>query len=110
MVHISSNLCSGTGASAIYPLIACSLSPNWQFVATGWSPHALDHLSLTRMLDIDAVSLSAAQSNVDRNDLSGRITLIRADPTGPILLPLVQDTATSCVMRGMKSIKNLLWT
>jgi len=73
------NLCSGTGASAIYPLIACRLSPNWQFVAT----------------DIDSVSLISAQSNIDRNSLSERIALLRADPTGPIMLPLTQDTNAS---------------
>ncbi|KAH9980454.1 hypothetical protein BJV74DRAFT_779496 [Russula compacta] len=65
----------GTGASAIYPLIACRLSHNWQFVAT----------------DIDAVSLVSAQSNIDCNGLSERITLRRADPTGPIILPLIQN-------------------
>ncbi|KAH9966325.1 hypothetical protein BGW80DRAFT_1230306 [Lactifluus volemus] len=69
----------GTGASAIYPLIACRLSPNWHFVAT----------------DIDSVSLLSAQSNIDSNGLSERITLIRADPTGPIMIPLIQDAAAS---------------
>lgn len=53
------------------------------------------------MLDIDAVSLAAAQSNIDRNGLSERITLLRADSAGPILLPLVQGTAKSCVMHGV---------
>ncbi|KAF8263124.1 hypothetical protein EI94DRAFT_1773028 [Lactarius quietus] len=58
----------GTGASAIYPLLACRLSPNWHFVATG---------------------------NVDRNGLSERISVLPADPTGPILFPLTQDPAAS---------------
>ncbi|KAN0126494.1 Protein of unknown function (DUF890) domain containing protein [Russula decolorans] len=69
----------GTGASAIYPLLACRLSPNWRFVAT----------------DIDLLSLVSAQANVDRNGLSDRITLLRADTKGLILLPLLKDTATS---------------
>ncbi|KAF8486300.1 S-adenosyl-L-methionine dependent methyltransferase [Russula ochroleuca] len=69
----------GTGASAIYPLIACRLSPNWHFVAT----------------DIDGVSLVSAQANIDRNGLSDHITLLRADPTGPIMVPLIQNTAAS---------------
>jgi len=55
------------------------------------------------MIDIDAASLASAQSNVDRNGLSERITLLRADPTGPIILPLIQDTATSYAMHGIKS-------
>ncbi|KAI0283555.1 hypothetical protein BC826DRAFT_920462 [Russula brevipes] len=69
----------GTGASAIYPLIACRLSPNWHFVAT----------------DIDEEALISAQANIDRNGLSERITLLRADPTGPIMLPLIQSPAAS---------------
>lgn len=55
------------------------------------------------MIDIDAASLASAQSNIDRNDLSERITLLRADPTGPILLPLIQNTATLYVMHSVKS-------
>lgn len=27
--------CSGTGASAIYPLLACKMEPSWNFIATG---------------------------------------------------------------------------
>jgi 23S rRNA A1618 N6-methylase RlmF len=26
---------SGTGASAIYPLLACKMEPSWDFIATG---------------------------------------------------------------------------
>ncbi|KAH9998910.1 ribosomal RNA large subunit methyltransferase F-like protein, partial [Russula vinacea] len=79
-VHgIDIGLYSGTGASVIYPLIACRLSPNWHFVAT----------------DIDGVSLSSAQANIDRNGLSDRITLLRADHTGSIMLPLIQNTTAS---------------
>lgn len=62
---------------------------------------------LTWMLDIDAVSLASAQSNIDRNGLSERITLLRADPVGPILLPLIQDMATSYVMHSLKSYLQL---
>lgn len=69
----------GTGASAIYPLLACRLSPNWRFIAT----------------DIDTVSLASAQANVDRNGLSEHISVMRADPTGPILFPMAQDPAAS---------------
>ncbi|KAI0273225.1 hypothetical protein BGY98DRAFT_1090782 [Russula aff. rugulosa BPL654] len=69
----------GTGASTIYPLLACRLSPNWRFVAT----------------DIDSVSLASAQANINRNGLSERITLLRGDTAGPVLLPLFKDTATS---------------
>lgn len=49
------------------------------------------------MLDIDSLSLVSAQANIDRNGLSEHITLLRADTTGPIFLPLLKDTATSCV-------------
>lgn len=73
----------GTGASVIYPLLACRLSPNWRFVAT----------------DVDTVSLASAQANVDRNGLSERISVLRADPSGPVLFPLIQDPAASCATR-----------
>jgi len=36
--------CSGTGASAIYPLLACKMEPSWKFIATGdilTIPHSL---------------------------------------------------------------------
>ncbi|KAI0297071.1 hypothetical protein B0F90DRAFT_1635139 [Multifurca ochricompacta] len=69
----------GTGASAIYPLIACRLAPNWNFVAT----------------DIDDVSLASARSNIDSNGLSERIVLLRTDPTGPVMFPLIHDRTTS---------------
>src|SRR6266850_45789 len=65
-------------------------------------PTLLIFFLLTRM-DIDAVSLAAAQSNIERNGLSERITLLRADPAGSILLPLVQGMVTSCVIHGVKS-------
>ena len=59
------------------------------------------------MLDIDSVSLVSAQTNIDRNGLSERITLLRADTTGPTLLPLLKDTATSCVAHCEKSYPGL---
>jgi 23S rRNA A1618 N6-methylase RlmF len=59
-------------------------------------------------LDIDSVSLVSAQANIDRNSLSDRITLLRADSTGPILLPLLKDTTTSCVTHSKKSYPGLI--
>ncbi|KAF8486297.1 hypothetical protein DFH94DRAFT_179150 [Russula ochroleuca] len=50
---------------------------------------------LTLMLDIDRVSLVSAQASIDRNGLSERIALLRVDLTGPIRLPLMQNTAAS---------------
>jgi hypothetical protein len=62
------------------------------------------------MLDIDSVSLVSAQANIDRNGLSGRIILLRADTTGPILLPLLRDTASLCVTRRRNCTgRVLLW-
>ncbi|KAI0248957.1 hypothetical protein BJV78DRAFT_1347967 [Lactifluus subvellereus] len=85
----------GTGASAIYPLVACRLSPHWNFVATGQRNSVLVFSLFISMVEIDTASLLSAQSNIDRNGLSERITLIRADPTGSIMSPLVQDAAAS---------------
>ncbi|KAF8485406.1 ribosomal RNA large subunit methyltransferase F-like protein [Gautieria morchelliformis] len=82
----------GTGASAIYPLLACSL-PNaeqWTFVGT----------------DNDPLSANYASRNVEANNLGHRITIwpiqkfpntgmpvTEEDPRStPILAPLVEDT------------------
>ncbi|CAL1707924.1 unnamed protein product [Somion occarium] len=59
----------GTGASAIYPLLGCRTNATWMFVAT----------------DIDELSLKYAKMNIENNNLSDRITLVKSDPSGPIL-------------------------
>ncbi|KAI0050187.1 S-adenosyl-L-methionine dependent methyltransferase [Auriscalpium vulgare] len=64
----------GTGASAIYPLLGCRSSPSWRFVGT------------------DDLSIVSAQANVESNGLSHRIDIVRAQPGGPIFLPLLQDS------------------
>ncbi|GJJ09257.1 hypothetical protein Clacol_003479 [Clathrus columnatus] len=68
----------GTGASAIYPLLACSLPDNlhWSFVAT----------------EIDPLSIEYATRNINTNGLTSRITLfpVSAD-SGSILVPFFAD-------------------
>jgi 23S rRNA A1618 N6-methylase RlmF len=102
------SLFSGTGASAIYPLIACRLSPNWHFVATGQSKSLSVFSPFIQVIDIDSVSLLSAQSNIDSNGLSERIALIRADPTGPIMIPLIQDAAASCATHHVMPFPQLI--
>ncbi|EGN94820.1 hypothetical protein SERLA73DRAFT_171215 [Serpula lacrymans var. lacrymans S7.3] len=63
----------GTGASAIYPLLACTLEPSWCFAAT----------------EIDETSFNYAQQNVTNNDLQDRIHIISAHLNAPILTPLI---------------------
>ncbi|KZT18013.1 hypothetical protein NEOLEDRAFT_1165857 [Neolentinus lepideus HHB14362 ss-1] len=58
----------GTGASAIYPLLACRLDSRWRFVAT----------------EIDEKSYTCALSNIGQNNLQGHIELVRATPDGPL--------------------------
>ncbi|CCA72870.1 hypothetical protein PIIN_06806 [Serendipita indica DSM 11827] len=65
----------GTGASVIYPLLACKLSPSWVFVAT----------------DIDTRSLMVAESNVARNGLQNRIIVKQSLPDGPIISDVLLD-------------------
>jgi hypothetical protein len=60
------------------------------------------------MIDIDTESLLSAQSNIDYNGLSERITLVRADPTGPIMIPLIQDAAASCATRHATPFPQLI--
>ncbi|CAG8594466.1 5015_t:CDS:10 [Paraglomus occultum] len=50
----------GTGASCIYPLLGCALNANWKFLAT----------------DTHKRLLEAAMNNVEKNNLSDRITLL----------------------------------
>ncbi|KAJ7599347.1 S-adenosyl-L-methionine dependent methyltransferase [Mycena floridula] len=64
----------GTGASAIYPLLACKLEPLWTLDAT----------------DIDETSLIHARANVQRNQLQDRIVILQSEPNGPIFTPLVE--------------------
>ncbi|KAI6163070.1 S-adenosyl-L-methionine dependent methyltransferase [Pisolithus thermaeus] len=49
----------GTGASVVYPLLACRLETTWQFVAT----------------DVDRDSLISARENVELNRLSDRVLI-----------------------------------
>ncbi len=65
----------GTGASCIYPLLACAMRPAWRFVAT----------------DIDAASLQAARANVARNGLAERIRVVSRPGSGVALIPLAED-------------------
>ncbi|GLB43625.1 putative protein of unknown function (DUF890) [Lyophyllum shimeji] len=53
----------GTGASAIYPLLACTLEPTWTFVAT----------------ELDDRSFTYARDNVRSNGLSDRIRVVKID-------------------------------
>ncbi|KAG1859714.1 S-adenosyl-L-methionine dependent methyltransferase [Suillus subluteus] len=62
----------GTGASAIYPLLACGIEHTWNFVAT----------------DIDERSVQFAKHNVFQNSMDSRIVVERVQTDGLILQPL----------------------
>ena len=62
---------SGTGASSIYPLLACATRSRWRLIAT----------------DIDAKNLEFAERNIALNNLQNRIRLYPSTPEGP-LIPL----------------------
>ncbi|KAF9138999.1 Methyltransferase-like protein 16 [Mortierella sp. GBA39] len=65
----------GTGASCIYPLLACSRNKNWKMVAT----------------DIDDRSISFAESNVKRNHLDNAIKIIKNSSTDTFPAILFKD-------------------
>ncbi|KAI6105839.1 hypothetical protein F5141DRAFT_151927 [Pisolithus sp. B1] len=69
----------GTGASVVYPLLACRLEPTWQFVAT----------------DVDRDSLISARENVELNRLSDRVLITETSPSKPLLFPLEEDTTST---------------
>ncbi|KAF9072877.1 hypothetical protein BDP27DRAFT_1417650 [Rhodocollybia butyracea] len=62
----------GTGASAIYPLLACTLEPSWEFIVS----------------EIDLLSCTTAQENISTNNLGKRIQLVQSDEHSSTLLPL----------------------
>ncbi|KIW26124.1 hypothetical protein, variant [Cladophialophora immunda] len=64
----------GTGASAIYPLLACRQRPQWRFLAT----------------EIDEKNREYAQRNILANKLQARIRLIDTDVKGDRLIPTDQ--------------------
>ncbi|KAH0842288.1 hypothetical protein FOPE_07265 [Fonsecaea pedrosoi] len=64
----------GTGASAIYPLLACRQRPQWRFLAT----------------EIDEKNREYAQRNILTNKLQARIRLVDTDVKGDRLIPTGQ--------------------
>ncbi|KIW94772.1 uncharacterized protein Z519_04749 [Cladophialophora bantiana CBS 173.52] len=64
----------GTGASAIYPLLACRQRSQWRFLAT----------------EIDEKNREYAQRNILANKLQARIRLIDTDDKGDRLIPTGQ--------------------
>lgn len=68
-VHPITGLDIGVGASSIYSLLACATAPAWRMHGT----------------DIDAHSLSHARRNVERNDLTSRISLHATWPSDPLI-------------------------
>ncbi|EFW17460.1 hypothetical protein CPSG_05903 [Coccidioides posadasii str. Silveira] len=59
----------GTGASCIYPLLACAQRPKWMFVAT----------------DINDKNFQYAQENVKRNNLQSRIRVVKTTAEDPLI-------------------------
>ncbi|KAG1750352.1 S-adenosyl-L-methionine dependent methyltransferase [Suillus paluster] len=66
----------GTGASAIYPLLACRIQPTWNFIAT----------------DIDGRSVQFAQQNITQNSMESRIIVQHVPADGAILQPLLASS------------------
>ncbi|KAE8408942.1 DUF890 domain protein [Aspergillus pseudonomiae] len=61
----------GTGCCSIYPLLGCSVRPQWNFVAT----------------DIDDDNIRTSQEAVSGNRLESRIRIVKTDSNGD-LIPL----------------------
>ncbi|CEL60759.1 ribosomal RNA large subunit methyltransferase F [Rhizoctonia solani AG-1 IB] len=66
----------GTGSTAIYPLLACSMHSTWLFIAA----------------DIDSRSLAAAQVNIEQNTgVRNRICLYPTTSDAPVLSALLPE-------------------
>lgn len=104
-LHRPTHCCgSGTGASAVYPLLGCRADPRWRFVATGTRPISVTircHLTRVVYPEIDEQSIVHARQNAARNGLSGRIQVVAANPKGPIFVPLELDPNASLVVPPM---------
>lgn len=80
---------SGTGASAIYPPLTCSLEPRWQFVATGtWFPFIRLYSrrlisDVCSFVELDPESYTYACANVQKNNLKGRVRVVRVGDDEP---------------------------
>ncbi|KAE8137874.1 DUF890 domain protein [Aspergillus pseudotamarii] len=61
----------GTGCCSIYPLLGCSVRPQWNFIAT----------------DIDDDNIRTSREAVSGNKLESRIRIAKTDPSGA-LIPL----------------------
>ncbi|CAK7198364.1 hypothetical protein SEUCBS139899_001025 [Sporothrix eucalyptigena] len=70
----------GTGASCIYPFLACTVNPSWRFVAT----------------DIDTANLKSARANVERNSLGESIRVVTRSPDDPLVVDDEAITFTMC--------------
>ncbi|KAG8731762.1 hypothetical protein FRC11_002460, partial [Ceratobasidium sp. 423] len=83
----------GTGSTAIYPLLACSIHKTWRFIAAGEFSSNYLHLDrLDTAIDIDSRSLAAAQANIEQNpDVRERIYLHPTTQDAPILSPLLPE-------------------
>ncbi|KAF8958194.1 hypothetical protein BDZ97DRAFT_67956 [Flammula alnicola] len=68
----------GTGATAIYPFLACKLEQDWQFVAT----------------ELDDESFESARANVSTNGMDSRIDVRKASAKGDIFFPLEENVQT----------------
>lgn len=82
---------SGAGASCIYPLLGCRVSPSWNFVATGYVDPVDPCISSEGFFlsEIDQTSYECASINITSNGLQSRIHLHKAQPHEPILSPLL---------------------
>src|SRR5436190_22390583 len=69
----------GTGASCIYPLLACTIRP-WTMYGTGHSPP----LPKVNVADIDTKSIQFANENVRTNNLQSRINILATVNESPL--------------------------
>lgn len=89
---------SGTGASAIYPLLFSQIDDSIRMICSGkCQRHLYVVVLIFSSVDIDEASLAAAKGNIRQNQLESRIQIMAQVPEAPLF-----TKATNLMSRSVR--------